>query len=70
MKQAKQRNGKQEHTVCGNCARTIKVRHDSDNLVCLAHLHFVPTSHDADCEDFKPHAASEKPPSSIAKIEP
>lgn len=69
MKQAKPHSGKPGRFVCGNCARTIKVRHDPDNVVCLAHLHFVPASHEADCADFKPNVADENEPLIVTKSE-
>lgn len=53
MKQAKSHLGKHGRGVCGDCLRTIKIRHDSEHVVCLAHLNFVSTKHEADCEEFK-----------------
>jgi hypothetical protein len=69
MTQAKPHSGKHGHSVCGNCARTIKVRNDSDNVVCLAHLHFVSASHEADCVDFKPSVADGNEPLIVTKTE-
>ncbi len=66
MKQAKSHLGKHGRGVCGDCLRTIKIRHDSEHVVCLAHLHFVSTSHEADCAEFQPHATDDQITISIA----
>lgn len=70
MKQAKPHVDKHGRRVCGNCARTIKIRHDANHLVCISHLHFVAAAHEAECDDFKSNVADEEAPVVVVKTEP
>lgn len=53
MKEAKQHKAMYR---CGNCAKTIKLRHDADNVACTAHLTIMPTDHVMDCGEYEPVA--------------
>lgn len=53
MKQAKyyKING---HSVCGNCAKMIRVRGEANKVACTVLLDVLPADHVADCEHYEP----------------
>lgn len=60
MKQAKHPWGLHGHPVCGNCARTIRVRHDAASVACTERLQMMPVDHMDFCEDYLALAAARR----------
>lgn len=59
MKEAKQHKAMHR---CGSCAKTIKLRHDTVNVACTAHLTVMPADHVVDCGEYEPVAERAETP--------
>jgi len=58
MKQAKHPKGLHGHPACGNCARTIQLRHDAGKVACTAHLTVMDADRNAECAEYEAIAVS------------
>lgn len=62
MKQAKHPKGLHGHPVCGNCARTVPLRHGVGKVACTAHLTVMSIEHGAECAEYMAIVAPPSPP--------
>lgn len=53
MKRAKQLGGAYARPTCGNCDKTLKIKHDMNNVACVAQLKIMPADHPGECEYYR-----------------
>jgi len=68
VKQAKQHSGAHGHQACSNCARTIRIRGDSNKVACTARLQMMPANHSDHCEDYKAVATTDETTSPVIAV--
>lgn len=60
MRQAKHPKGLHGHPACGNCVRTIALRHDAGKVACTVHLTVMDVNRSGECAEYQ--AAAELAP--------